>query len=460
MNIKIKMKSQLKTTIFGALVISSMILISACGGNETNQTPQGGFGGGGDGQFASVEVIPVQTGTISDQVRAFGTVRAQDVVQVTPQVSNRVTRILVDLGDEVSRGQVLAEIYDVPFRDAVVQAEAQISQARAAFVRDSTQLDRQRELFERDLVSQSEYDEFRTTYLSSMAQYESARAALTQSRENLENTKVKSPVNGLILNRSIAEGDIATTGQPIFEVANMVGFETRVFLPLQDWEQVQIGQSVSMRLSSRGNEIATGIVSRKSPQLNATTGLGEIVITLTDTGGSVHQGSLLQSNINLQTKENVVVIPRSALVEKVDTYIEPETGTIELNRSYSAFVSQGDSTAVQRELVLGIEQGDRIEVLDGLNPGDGLIITGQQSLENGSRIRVAGSNPLQPIQQADSGIDNMTPEQQAEMRERIQNMTPEERREFMQQQQAGGGGQGRGAGQGGGQVRGDNSGNN
>ncbi len=462
------MINQLKTNILGSLTLLSLLFFTACG--ESSDQPQqqgfGGFGGFGSGQATSVEVAPVQTGTISEQVRAFGTVRAQDVVQVTPQVSNRITRIHVDLGDEVSRGQVMAEIYDVPFRDAVEQAEAQIRQARASFQRDSTQLNRQRELYERELISQSEFDEFRTSYLNSLAQYESALAALTQSRENLENTRVRSPVNGVVLNRMIAEGDVASTGQAIFEVANMTGFETRVFLPLQDWQDVQIGQSVNLRLSSRGSEVATGIVSRKSPQLNPTTGLGEIVITLTDAASAVHQGALLQANINLQTKENVVVIPRSAMVEKVDTYIEPETGTIELERSYSAFISQGDSIAVQRQLVLGIEQGDRIEVLDGLNPGDRLIITGHRSLENNSRIRVSGGDPLQRIQspsadqlQSAPGFGDMTQEQREQMRERLQNMTPEERREFMQQQRSGqgqGGGQGAGARQG----RSANSGNN
>ena len=439
------MKSQLKTTTFSALLLSSILILSSCGGGDnSNQQGGPGFGGfGGFGQATSVEVTPVQTGTISDQIRSFGTIRAQDVVQITPQVSNRVTRILVDLGDEVSRGQVMAEIYNIPFRDAVEQAEAQIRQARAAFERDSTQLDRQLELYERELISQSEFDEFRTAYLNSLAQLESANASLTQSRENLANTRVRSPVNGVVLNRMVAEGDVATTGQAIFEVANLIGFETRVFLPVQDWELVQIGQTVTMRLSSRGNDIADGIVSRKSPQLNPTTGLGEVVITLTEASSSVYQGALVQASINLQTKDDVVVIPRLAMVEKVDTYIEPETGTIELDRSFSAFVSQGDSIAVRRELVLGIEQGDRIEVLQGLNPGDGLIITGQRSLEDRSRIRVSAGDAGIRSQSAEengetSGLRDMTPEQREAMRERMQNMSPEERREFMQQSRQGG----------------------
>lgn len=394
--------------LFSISGLATILLLASCTSNTSEENNRrGGFGNFRGGQPVSVEVISVQTDVISEQIRSFGTIQAQDVVSVTPQVSNRVTEILVDLGDPISRGQVMARIYDVPYRDDVEQAQAQIRQARSTLERDSTQFVRQQELFERNLISRAEFDDARTTYFNSRAQYESAQAALTQSRESLNNTEIKSPVDGVVLERFIAVGDVAATGQPAFEVANLVGFETRVYLPMQDWELVQTGQEVSLSLSSRSAEIAKGVVSRISPRLNPTTGLGEVVISLTDTESPVHQGALVQTRINLQTREDVVTIPRSAMIEKVDTYIEPETGTIELARSYSAFVSQGDTAAVRRELTLGIEQGDKIEIVDGLEPGDGLIVTGQNNLEHNSPIRVAGSQPAQgPRAQSDSGSNS------------------------------------------------------
>ena len=435
-----KTTNRLKKLLSLSAAIIFAFILTSCGSSDENAERSSNRPGGfGEGPAASVEVVPVQSESISDQVLSYGTIRAQDVVSVTPQVSNRVTRILVDLGDNVSQGQVMAEIYDATFRDAVEQARAQIRQQEIAFERDSTEFSRQQQLFERNLISRSELDNVRATYLNSRAQLESARANLTQSQENLANTKIKSPVNGVVLSRSIAEGDVASSGQVAFEVANLVGFETRVFLPLQDWELIQPGQSVSLSLSSRSEAIAEGVVSRISPQLNPTTGLGEVVITLTETETSIYQGALVQARINLQTRENAVVIPRSAMVEKVDTYIEPETGTIELERTYSAFVNQGDSIAVRRELELGIQQGDRIEVINGLQPGDGLIVTGQRNLNDGSKIRVAGSIEREEPEQVETdtsqvqSLMNLSPE---ERRERLQNMSPEERqkmRERMQQ---------------------------
>ena len=399
--------------------------------------------------------MTVELSTIADQVRSYGTVKAQDLVSVSPQVSNRLTDIYVDLGDKVEAGQLMAKIYDKTFRDQLSQAQAQLAQSRIALRRDSAQFERQRQLLAMDLVSDSEYEIALATYRNTMAQLESARASLTQAQENFNFTEVRAPVNGVVVSRSLEEGDLAPSGQTLFELASDSGFETRIFLPVQDWRSVRIGQSVQLRVSNEASVSATGIVSRKSPQLDPTTGLGEVVITLTQVGGSIYSGVLAENLINIQTNDNAVVIPRSALVEVVETVVNPESNTIELERSYSVFVSKGDSMAERRTLELGIEQGDRIEVLSGLQPGDNIVITGQQGLEEGGRISVASGALFQTaeqntIQPEGTSAENRATEQRSmqrssgangnpfanlteEQREKLRTMNPEERRAFIQQ---------------------------
>ncbi len=351
---------------------------------------------GGNGQATSVEIMPVETASISDQIRSFGTIRAQDVVNINPQVSNRVTQIHADLGDTVRQGDLMAKIYDVPYRDAFEQAQAQYQQSRIAFERDSTQYSRQERLFETGAISSAEFDEARATFSTSRSQLEAADASLTQSREDLANTEIRSPVNGVVLNRLIAEGDVATTGQTAFEVANLVGYETRLFMPMQDWEEVTVGLPVELRMSNRPETIASGTISRISPQLNPETGLGEVVVSLVEATSSVRQGVLAESRITLETRDNTIVIPRSAMIENVETYIEPETNTVELRRNFSVFIAQGDTIATRKDLSLGLEQGERVEVLSGLEEGESLIVTGQSGLREGARIRIAGQERLGP----------------------------------------------------------------
>lgn len=209
-----------------------------------------------------------------------------------------------------------------------------------------------------------------------------------------------------------------------------------------------------LRISNESDVSARGIVSRKSPQLDATTGLGEVVVTLTQSGNSIFPGVLVENVINITTKQQAMIVPRSALVEQVETVINPETNTIDLERTYSVFVSRGDSVAERRELELGIEQGERIEVISGLLPDDQIIVTGQSGLEDGSRISVASgdqfqmpeqrqiegqaNSPMQGAGQGQNPLANMSEEERAEAREKMQDMTREERvaflRELRQQQ--------------------------
>ncbi len=441
--------------LFSAFLIS--ILFLGCGNPEQPSETNAGAGGwaaggfGGGARVTSVETQAVNFSSISDQVRSFGTIKAQDVISITPQVSNRITHFYVDLGDTVRQGQLLAKISDATFRDQLNQAKAQLAQSQIAMRRDSSQFNRQKQLLQKDLISDSEYDIAFATYRNSLAQYESAKASLTQAQENFNYTEVRSPVRGVVTSKTGEEGDIASSGQALFEIASLVGYETRIYLPVQDWRFVKIGQSVSLRVSNESRATAQGVVSRKSPQLDPTTGLGEVVITLTNIGESIYPGVLTENVIDIVNKPRAIVIQRSALVEKVETVVDPESNTIQLDRTYSVFVSQGDSTVELRQLDLGIEQGDKLEVLSGLRPGESIVVTGQQSLQDGGRIRVAsGANFTSPqgqpvansgsrptgVAQGNNGrpgggaFANMSEEDRQKMRARMQSMTPEERTAF------------------------------
>lgn len=435
------------------IVLLFSTLIIGCGGSDDSNSAQNnqfsGWGAGAAaGRVTSVETETVTRQQIADQVRSFGTIKAQDVVAITPQVSNRITKLYVDLGDTVRQGQLLAKIYDATFRDQLQQAKAQLEQSKVAIKRDSTQFARQQRLLESNAISQAEFDIAFATYRSSLSQYQSSVASVTQAQENFNNTEVRSPVRGVIISRTGAEGDIASAGQALFEVANLVGYETRIYLPVQDWKAVKIGQPVNLRVSNERETSAKAVVSRKSPQLDATTGLGEVVITLTEIGPSIYPGVLTENVIDIVNKPNAIVVSRSSMVEKVETVIEPESNTIQLERTYSVFVSNGDSVAELRRLELGIEQGDKIEVLSGLRSGDKIVVTGQQSLQDGGKIRVAsgsnfqspqgqsvteGSRPggARPGQGGNAAFQNLSEEDRAKVRQRLQNMTQEERRAFM-----------------------------
>jgi RND family efflux transporter MFP subunit len=319
-------------------------------------------------------------------------VQAKDVVEVTPQVSNRITHIYAHLGDTVRAGQKLAKIYSVSFQDQVAQAKSLVSQNKATFVQDSAQYARMKKLYKRQLISQSTLDQAKAAYLSSKSQLQSAKSNLSQSTENLSNSVIRSPVYGVVIARNVAVGDLASTGRAAFKIGNLTGYQMRIYLPRDEWRSVRLGQDVHFKLPDGDIAAAEGRVTHISPQLDPTTGLGQVKITFTKKSPDISQGMLVQAIVNVETHPNAIIIPRSALVEKVKTVIQPESNTIQAVRTYSAFVVQGDSMALKHKLALGIEQGNQVEVLKGLQAGDIIVTTGQSNLQDSSRVQVVNGS--------------------------------------------------------------------
>jgi RND family efflux transporter MFP subunit len=376
------------------LLGSAMLVLDACGGSDSSDSGNRGQQSNNRRRAVSVEITPVSRGAIADEVKTYGTIQASDIVAVSPQVSNRVTRIYVDIGDTVRQGQILAKIYDNTFRDLVNRDQAQIRQSRLSFSRDSSNYLRQKSLYDKKLISESDYQIALTQYETSKAALDASTASLTQNVDALSNTEIRSPVFGVVVRRNIAVGVVASGGSAAFEIANLSGLESRLFLPVRDWERARVGQSVSFRLSGDTRVAAKGVVSRISPQVDPVTGLGEVVVSIVEKTSGIYQGALAEATIRLNTREDVIVIPRTAMVENVQTVIEPESNTIRLNRTYSAFVVT-DSTAVRRQLTLGIQMGDKIEVLSGLQEGDKLVTTGMNNLDDNTPVRVAQGGPRQ-----------------------------------------------------------------
>lgn len=384
--------------IFYAVLLSLLVL--SCGkGNEgdtNNRGNRGGWGGRGGAssgpRATAVETAPVKISSIYDQVFSYGNVLPDETVNVTPQLSELVTKINVDIGDSVSKGEILAELRTAALMDQIRRDQSQIKQTRIALNRDSLTFERQKKLFAQKLGSEAELQNAESAYQQSLFQLESAQASYASSVDNLSRTKITSPVNGVIVARNISVGNLAGTGTPAFEIAMEGALEVFVYLPLQDWRKIKVNQEVSFRINERDPVIAKGFVARVNPRLNPQTGLGEVQLTVTEGNELLSQGMLIQSVIQAGVKNRARVIPRSGLVENVQTVLEPESNTIKIERSYSVFVVLGDTLAVRRTVETGWVQGDMIELTSGVFPNEKIVVTGQGGLEDSSKVRIPGQN--------------------------------------------------------------------
>lgn len=366
-------------------ILFSLVVLYSCGGRVPNRR----FMRGADfNQATSVEVTPVKDSSISREVVNYGTIRSSDVVNVTPQVGNRITHVYAHIGDTVKTGDILAKIYDKTYRDQLAQNKAQLAQARSNLYRDSLQYTREQKLYKKSLVSDSEFESAQATYLNDKAQYTSAQAAFEQSKQNLDYTDIRSPVYGVVTQRNISVGNVVTQNKVVYQINNLLGLESYLYLPRDDWKQVAVGQKATFYINEGGEKVAEGIVTRKSPQLDPSTGLGKVVVSLDKAGNSVSPGLLCKTVINVETHRHTIVVPNDALIENVQTFIDPESNTIQLHHTYTAYVVKHDTMAVRRRVKLGIQQGNNVEVISGLSAGDKLIITGQNGLQDSAKVQI------------------------------------------------------------------------
>ncbi len=351
--------------------LSLLLLAVACGGNGKEDDSHGGPapGGGqrgmgmGQGSPGSSAAVPVQVAaverrSISRFLETNGTLEAEDEVDVVARTSGPITELLIEEGDVVRAGQLVARIDD---------REAQNQVAIATVARDEAQLvfDRAQTTHETGLVSQESFDAAQSSLRTAEVQLESAALQLAY-------TEIRAPFNALVAERYIRRAQYVTSGMPLFRVSDFDPLWCPIEVPEKDLGRLRVGQKGHVVVEAFPDERFSARVLRIRPTVDA--GTGTVTVTLEVSGqGRLRPGMFARVFVETDTREGVIAIPRSALV--LDSI-----GDI-------VFVRDGD-TAVRREVVLGIREGEFVEVEEGLTEGDSLIVLGQDGLADGTPITI------------------------------------------------------------------------
>ena len=194
-----------------------------------------------------------------------GEIRARYEPELGFRIGGKISQRLVDVGDRVSEGTVLAKLDtdDVSLKlDAV---RAQMASAQADHKLASSELERYRELMERNVISRSQFDSFESRYDASVAQLRQARANLKVARNQADYASLKAPRDGVIAQRLAEAGQVVAAGQAVFVLAIDGDREVRIDLPEQDVGRFKIGMPVAIELWSRPGEVFEGKIRELSP---------------------------------------------------------------------------------------------------------------------------------------------------------------------------------------------------
>jgi RND family efflux transporter MFP subunit len=358
----------------------------------------GGFGGfGGPRLPMTVELAPVQRGSMADELTVVGNLIGQATVDAVPRVSGRLDAVYVRLGDRVSRGQRLAKIEDRELVEQIKQAEASyevsaatIRQREADLRLAQTNLERTRNLHQRDLIPRQTLDDTDARHQAAVAQLDLAKAQFRESQARLDelnitlaNTVITSPVSGFIGKRSLDPGAwVAPNSQDFLSVVDISTVRLVANIIEKDLRRISLGLRANVGVDAFPGEGFGGHVARIAPVLDPTTRTAQIEIEIPNARFRLKPGMYATVTFTVEQRDNILIVPANAVVDHAG--------------SKGVFLAGEGDIAKFHPIKTGMVQPDRIEVTDGLAEGTRVITTGAAALRENDRIVVLGSERGEP----------------------------------------------------------------
>lgn len=333
---------------------------------QDDTTADGGERGERGPQPVPVEVAAAETRRIAASYSGTANLEVPADAQVVAKTSGVLLRVLVEEGDQVRAGQVLAQID--PERPRLEAARQQ-----AAMRRLQANFERSKELFERKLVSADAHDQLRY-------EYEAAKAAYGLARLELSYTAITAPISGVIAERMAKPGNLIPLNAPLYRIVDTSRLEAVLNVPEREMATMQAGLPIRMMVDALPGQVFEGVVDRISPVVDAQTGTFRVVGVFRGQD-RLKPGMFGRLSIVYDERASALTVPRIALAE---------------GSGESAVFVVEEGKAVRRVLQLGYVNGDYAEVLSGIEPGEKVITRGRVAVRDGAPVEVLGAAVAAP----------------------------------------------------------------
>jgi membrane fusion protein, multidrug efflux system len=333
-----------------------------------------GASGPGGGSPANVEVGKVEVLRIEDDAQAVGSLRAVQTVILRPEVSGRITKLGFTDGGLVRKGQLLVQL------DNTLQV-AQLKQAQAQSNIARTNLQRSRELQAQNFVSQSAVDQ-------NAAALEVAEAQVSLARAQLSRLAILSPFDGAVGIRSVALGDYVKDGADLVSLEDRSRMWVDFRLPERFVGQTKVGQTVQVSLDAMPGQPLAGKIEALDALIDAN-GRSLLVRARVDQpGAALKSGMFARARVVFAVRERALMVPEEALVPQGGKqYLIKAVPAPGGAASAAAGDGAGPALVSQRlEAKLGVRQAGKVEILEGLSPGDLIVTAGQARVMRGDGL--------------------------------------------------------------------------
>lgn len=353
-------------------------LLSGCGKSGSSDTEQR--------EKVPVEVSIVKIGKVIQSVKYRGDIAAEFEVKVFSKIPDRIEKYFVDEGDMVRKGDPIAQIVATAIEQGVKQAEALLIAARAQESNLAVEFERAQRLYQEDALSNQQFEAIKTQYESVQAQVKQAEAALASARSQFSDATVTAPISGIIGKRYYENGDMANPAVPLVMIVKMERVKIKFNVTEQDLGRLSIGQTALVTAKAFPGQIFEGKVQKISPILDPTTRMAEVEVLVDNQNSILKPGMYAEVEVVTGTIENVIVVPRYAVIES--TTLERINNVDQVVKNYYVYVVDSNNQAQQKKLEVIYVNHNWLAVKSGISIGDKLVVAGQNNLREGFPVTI------------------------------------------------------------------------
>ena len=323
-----------------------------------------------------VEVLELSPTSFNDIVELTGTVEAKQDVTVSAKTTG-ILESIVELGQTVSPGEIVARAEDDLLLAAVAQAEALVRNAKAALEIAEESFNRQQPLLADSIISPLEFSLLETTFQQAQSFVDQQEAFLKQAKSQLEYAYVRSPIAGKVETRYVEAGELLSPGTPILRLVDVRNVHVAAGIPERYAGEIEIGTPADISLPTAGILPRTGRVVFAGSVIDPDSRSFEVHIDVNNADGKMKPEMIARLAILRLTIEDAIVIPGN-------TVTRTENGL-------SVFVVEqhdGNPVAQMRTVTLGAEYANQVVILNGLSAGERVVVRGQSTLGDGDLVTI------------------------------------------------------------------------
>ena len=332
---------------------------------------------------ATVDVDTVKTGRVVEVRESVGTVRAFESITVTARVAGTIKEIRFEEGQAVKAGDVLVQLDADERRAEIEQAIAEANRANALKNEIAIKLDRAQALSKTGAGTGAQVDDLTAQVKSLDSSLASAQAQRKAAEARLEELTIRAPFAGRVGTRSVSLGAYISPGTRVTSLDDLTRIRLDFAVPENLLDRVKAGQTVNATSSAYRGRVFTGVVSTIDTRVDQATRTIRLTAEFKNPDEALKPGMFLSVGLQVTTKDDAVLIPEEAIVsEGLRQLVYPVK----------------DNKVERRVIHIGQRQNGKVEVLEGLRPGESIVVLGVQRVRPGAEViaRPVGSPPASP----------------------------------------------------------------